>query len=346
MKLSDFDFSLPEDRIALRPVSPRHMSRLYVCDGQVRHHARFADLATYLRPGDHLVFNDTKVIPARLFGQRRRGEAVAKVEITLSQPVGSSTWEALAKPSRKLAPGDVIQFGPLLAATVVDMLGEGRVILDLAAEGLDVMEALSRTGVMPLPPYIASRRPADAADMDDYQTVFARETGAIAAPTASLHFDEVVLKALRARDIGHSFVTLHVGLGTFLPVKVDNIAEHRMHAEEGAVSEDSAAAINQARAAGGRIIPVGTTALRLIETATDDAGRISAWRGDTDIFIAPGYVFRMADGLITNFHLPQSTLMMLVSALMGRERIMDIYQDAIARDYRFFSYGDGSLLIP
>ncbi len=344
MQLSDFDFELDERLIALRPLAHRSASRLLVQDGEIRHHAHASDLCDFLKPGDLLVFNDTRVLPARLFGTRTRGEAQAKIEITLTSDLGE-TWEAMAKPLRKLKEGEVISFGPDLEAEVVAKTDEGRVRLKFPMTGPAFFEALAKTGVMPLPPYIAAKRPADEKDNESYQPVFAKRTGAIAAPTASLHFDEALLGALKEKGILSTFVTLHVGIGTFLPVKAERIEDHVMHAEWGEVTKAAAQAITQAKEAGGRIIPVGTTALRLIETAAQ-SGKITEWSGDTDIFITPGYAFQIANGLMTNFHLPKSTLMMLVSAFMGADVIKDIYQDAIAREYRFFSYGDASLLLP
>jgi len=354
MHLSDFDFDLPEDLIATRPVRPRPAARLLVAQGaglvppalEDRH---VSDLTGILRTGDRLILNNTRVIPARLHGRRQRGEAgtgaEAGVEVTLLRPRPDGDWEALAKPLRKLAPGDRLTFPPGLSASVVKRL-ETLVVLrfDQTGEAFDV--ALAQAGTMPLPPYIEARRKADAQDMEDYQTVFARTPGAVAAPTASLHFDDALLAELRAKGIATTEVTLHVGAGTFLPVKVDDVTTHRMHAEWGDVSARAAKEIMETRAAGGRIIPVGTTALRLIESAATAPGQIAAWRGETDIFIYPGYEFRLTDALMTNFHLPKSTLMMLVSALMGRDTIMSIYAHAIEKRYRFFSYGDASLLLP
>lgn len=346
MKLTDFDFDLPEDRIALRPMMPRGAAKLLVQDGAARHHVQVADLPKFLRDGDLLIFNDTKVLPARLEGLRHRGDITAKVEITLIKEDAPGAWMALARPARKLKAGDRIAFPGGLSAQVSRDPEAGQVPLAFDRTGAAFMEALAEAGVMPLPPYIASKRAADAQDAQDYQPIFARHDGAIAAPTASLHFDRALLDAVAAAGVGHAFVTLHVGIGTFLPVKVDHIADHVMHAEWGEVSAATAAQINETRAKGGRIIAVGTTALRLLETAVDEGGHVQPYRDQTDIFITPGYRFKAIDGLITNFHLPQSTLLMLVAALIGMERMRDIYADAIAREYRFFSYGDGSLLIP
>jgi len=348
MKLSDFDFDLPEDLIATRPASPRSSARLLHAAGTVLRDAHVFDLPQILRPGDHLVLNDTRVIPARLFGTRRRegaaGDAVARIEATLMEPTAEGHWTALIRPLKKLREGEEIRFSDALSARLIGRRdGAGILAFNLTGEDFDA--ELNRAGAMPLPPYIAGKRPADDRDKTDYQTVWAKRDGAVAAPTASLHFDASLLEALRARGIGMTHVTLHVGAGTFLPVKVDDVRDHKMHAEWGQITEAAAAEINAARAAGGRIIPVGTTAMRLIESAANETG-LSAWEGPTDIFITPGFRFRISDGLMTNFHLPRSTLMMLVSALMGVEEIRRIYAHAIAERYRFFSYGDSSLLLP
>ena len=349
MKLSDFDFDLPDELIATRPARPRSSARLLVAKGDAITDAVVRDLGDWLAPGDRLILNDTAVIPARLSGVRRRdgaaGATEAKIEVTLLEPGGDGAWSAMIKPLKKVREGEVIVFGAGLEAELVAKAeGQGRLRFNL--EGDDFDAALNAAGAMPLPPYIAARRKADARDRDDYQTVWARNPGAVAAPTASLHFDEQLLARLEARGVGFTHVTLHVGAGTFLPVKVEDVTTHRMHAEWGEVSAQAAAEIAATRAAGGRVIPVGTTALRLIETAARETGAVVPWRGETDIFIYPGFAFRASDALMTNFHLPKSTLMMLVSALMGRERVMAIYAHAIAARYRFFSYGDASLLIP
>ncbi len=349
MKLSDFDFNLPEELIATRPVRPRPAARLLLAESDAMSDRHVADLPDILRPGDLLVINTTKVIPARLTGLRTRqsaqGTVQAKVEITLTEPLPGGTWRALAKPLRKLAQGEVIVFSQGFEAEVIERSAEDVVLrFNLGNDAFDA--ALDAAGQMPLPPYIARRRAADAQDRTDYQTVFARTPGAVAAPTASLHFDEGLLAELGARGVRFAEVTLHVGAGTFLPVKVDDIRDHKMHAEWGQIDAQAADAIMATRAAGGRVIAVGTTALRLIETAATQQGQIAPWTGKTDIFITPGYRFRIADGLMTNFHLPKSTLMMLVSALMGPERVRAIYAHAIAQRYRFFSYGDASLLLP
>jgi S-adenosylmethionine:tRNA ribosyltransferase-isomerase len=350
LTLADFDFALPDALIATRPASPRSSARLLVAEGAQPIRDRIVtDLVDELRPGDRLVLNNTKVIPARLFGTRSRvsaqGPVTAKVEVTLTEPAHQGGWWALAKPLRKVAEGEQVIFSDRLSAHVAEKATD-RLRLEFNLTGEDFDAALAEAGAMPLPPYIAGKRPADARDKDDYQTVFARHSGAVAAPTASLHFDATLLEALVNRGVQMSFVTLHVGAGTFLPVKVEDVTTHKMHTEWGEIPAHSAAEINATRAAGGRIIPVGTTALRLIETAAAPDGTLSAWQGDTEIFIYPGYCFRVTDALMTNFHLPKSTLMMLVSALMGRDRIMEIYAHAVSENYRFFSYGDSSLLIP
>ncbi|ABN76727.1 tRNA preQ1(34) S-adenosylmethionine ribosyltransferase-isomerase QueA [Cereibacter sphaeroides] len=344
MQLSDFDFDLPERLIATRPARPRTAARLLLAEGDRIEDRHVRDLVGIFRPGDRLVLNNTRVIPARLTGTRTRGEAEARVEVTLMEPAAAGGWRAMAKPLRKLKPGETIRFSDALSAEVAEK-GETdlRLVFDRAGAAFDA--ALAEAGAMPLPPYIAARRAPDAQDDEDYQTVFARHAGAVAAPTASLHFDRPLLEALAARSVGFTEVTLHVGAGTFLPVKVEDVTTHRMHAEWGEVTEAAAAEIAATKAAGGRVIPVGTTALRLIESAAA-SGAIRPWRGETDIFIYPGYRFRVTDALMTNFHLPKSTLLMLVSALMGQERIRAIYDHAVRHDYRFFSYGDASLLIP
>ncbi len=348
-RLEDYDFDLPEELIATRPVHPRRAARLLVAEGERIDDRHFTDLPALLRPGDHLVFNDTRVLAARLSGERHRpsrdGSGVARIELMLDQALPDGRWRALARPMKRLREGDVITFRGGLEARV-ERRAADHVVVALATGGRDLEAALAAAGEIPLPPYIARRRAPDAADLTDYQTVFARRPGAVAAPTAALHFDDALLAALAARGVSWSFVTLHVGAGTFLPVKTDDIAAHRMHAERGEIGAEAAEAINAARAAGGRVIPVGTTALRLLETAAREDGTLAPWRGSTDIFIRPGYRFRATDALITNFHLPRSTLMMLVAALMGLERIRRIYAHAVAERYRFFSYGDGCLLIP
>ena len=343
MKLSDFDFDLPESLIATRPAKPRSSARLLLAEGDQITDLRVSDLVDVFQPGDRLVLNNTKVIPARLTGHRQRGEARAKIEVTLLEPADKG-WRAMAKPLRKVNPGEVIEFAPGFTAEVAEKTETDlRLVFSVAGDDFDA--ALAAAGAMPLPPYIAAKRAPDAQDAEDYQTVFARHSGAVAAPTASLHFDADLLTALAAKGVSFTEVTLHVGAGTFLPVKVEDVTTHKMHAEWGQVSAKAAQEIAETKAKGGRVIPVGTTALRLIETAAR-AGQIAAFEGPTDIFIYPGFRFHVADALMTNFHLPKSTLMMLVSALMGKERIDRIYAHAISNGYRFFSYGDASLLIP
>ena len=354
MELDDFDFDLPEALIATRPVVPRTAARMLLVHGDAMRDLHVTDLPGLLRPGDRLVLNNTRVIPARLSGVRRRAgieragpqaEAGARIEVTLMQPAPDGAWTALARPLKKLRAGDVIVFSNRLSAEV-ETRDDTCAHLRFNLTGDDFDAALAGAGAMPLPPYISSRRAADDRDLVDYQTVFARHPGAVAAPTASLHFDQALLAAVAAAGVGLTEVTLHVGAGTFLPVKVRDVTSHKMHAEWGDVSPRAAGEINATRAAGGRVIAVGTTALRLIETAADADGRVQPRRGTTDIFIYPGYRFRVTDGLMTNFHLPRSTLMMLVSALMGTERMHAAYDHAIQAGYRFFSYGDSSLLLP
>ncbi len=349
MRLSDFDFDLPEHLIATRPAKPRSSSRLLVATPNEITDSRSIELPDFLRSGDRLVLNDTKVIPARLSGIRRRhsnqGATEARIEVTLLEPRADRTWSALLKPLKKVKDGEKLIFDEDFSATV-EGRSDGTAALRFNLAGDDFDAALANAGAMPLPPYIESLRRSDAQDNEDYQTIWARNSGAVAAPTASLHFDEELMEALKARGIDVTFVTLHVGAGTFLPVKVDDISEHQMHAERGEISQDAADALNATRAAGGRIVPVGTTALRLIETVADQDGNVRAWVGATDIFITPGYRFKIADALMTNFHLPKSTLMMLVSAFMGVDRMRKIYAHALKSEYRFFSYGDASLLMP
>lgn len=349
MKLSDFDFELPEDLIATRPANPRTSARLLVANGNELQDLTVSDLPDILRAGDRLVLNDTKVIPARLFGLRHRdsaqGAVAAKIEVTLLEPQADGCWMALVKPLKKLKIGEDVVFSDDLSARLIDKV-EGTATLEFNLTGDDFDAALAQSGAMPLPPYIAAKRPADAQDHHDYQTVFARHKGAVAAPTASLHFDTDLLAEIASVGVSFSHVTLHVGAGTFLPVKVDDVSQHKMHSEWGEVSQQAADEVNATHQAGGRVIPVGTTALRLIESAATLQGQLQPWRGTTDIFIRPGYRFQVADALMTNFHLPKSTLMMLVSAMMGSEPVREIYRHAIAKGYRFFSYGDASILFP
>lgn len=348
MKLSDFDFDLPETLIATRPAKPRSSARMLVCDGGAIHDQVAIDLPDWLRPGDRLVLNDTKVIPARLFGERPRlgaeGPTRAKMDVTLLEPRADGTWAALLKPLKKIREGEVIEFSAALSATL-EAKEDGQAHLRFNLSGDDFDAALAEAGAMPLPPYIAAKRAADEQDKEDYQTLWAKNAGAVAAPTASLHFDEALMAALEVRGVRFTHVTLHVGAGTFLPVKVEDVTTHKMHAEWGQVSEAAAEEMRATKAAGGRVIPVGTTALRLIESAAR-GGQIAAWEGETDIFIYPGFQFNVTDALMTNFHLPKSTLLMLVSALMGKEVMDQVYAHAVAEGYRFFSYGDASLLIP
>jgi S-adenosylmethionine:tRNA ribosyltransferase-isomerase len=354
MHVADFDFELPEERIALRPASPRESARLLLVEpGQPIGDLHVRDLPGLLRAGDILVFNDTRVIPARLDGLRRRDESVIRVEATLHKRLSPSTWTAFMRPGKKLAAGDRLTFGHdadraclagALDATVTAKGEGGEVTLafDLAGPDLDI--AIAEHGAMPLPPYIAARRAQDEQDRADYQTIYAREDGSVAAPTAGLHFTPALLAQLEAAGVSTAFVTLHVGAGTFLPVKVDDLADHRMHAEWGEVSATVADRLNEVRAAGGRIICVGTTSLRLLESATGEDGIVRPFMDDTAIFITPGYRFRAADGLMTNFHLPKSTLFMLVSAFAGLSTMRAAYAHAVADGYRFYSYGDTSLL--
>ena len=341
MRVDLFDFELPPERIALRPAVPRDSARLLAVGPDTLEDRSVKDLPSLLRLGDVLVFNDTRVIPAQLEG--RRGEA--RVGATLQKREGPRSWRAFVRNAKRVRDGDRIDFGAGVAAIASDREEDGSLLLSF--EGEEPVELLlERAGRMPLPPYIAGRREADAHDADDYQTMFAREAGAVAAPTAALHFTPGLMEALGEAGIGHETLTLHVGAGTFLPVKADDTADHRMHSEWGRIDEATADRLNGARAAGGRIIAVGTTSLRLLESAANESGRIGAFEGDTAIFITPGYRFRAVDGLLTNFHLPRSTLFMLVSALMGRERMLEAYDHAIRSGYRFYSYGDASLLLP
>jgi S-adenosylmethionine:tRNA ribosyltransferase-isomerase len=341
MRVDLFDFELPQDRIALRPARPRDSARLLLVDGGEISDRQMLDLPGLLRPGDVLVFNDTKVIPAQLEG--RRGEA--SIGATLHKREGPREWQAFLRNAKRARVGDSIDFGAGVAASVVEKSEDGSALLHFAGDE-PVELLLERAGRMPLPPYIASKRPADEADRADYQTMFAKAEGAVAAPTAALHFTPRLLEALDARGVKRETLTLHVGAGTFLPVKADDTEQHKMHAEWGRIDRATAERLNAARAAGGRLICVGTTSLRLIESAAGDDGIIRPFEGDTAIFITPGYRFKAIDGLITNFHLPRSTLFMLVSALMGLDVMKSVYAHAIAEGYRFYSYGDSSLLLP
>ena len=341
MKVADFDFELPPERIALRPARPRDSARLLLVQGETISDRAVLDLPQLLRPGDLLVFNDTKVIPAQLEGTR--GEA--SIGATLHKREGPREWSAFLRNAKRARVGNTIDFGDGVHASVAEKADDGSALLHFHGEE-PVELLLERAGRMPLPPYIASRRPTDEADRSDYQTMFAREKGAVAAPTAALHFTERLIAALDERGVKRETLTLHVGAGTFLPVKSNTVAEHRMHAEWGRIDGATAARLNAARAGGGRLIAVGTTSLRLLESAADENGAIHPFEGDTAIFITPGYRFKAVDGLVTNFHLPKSTLFMLVSALMGLEVMKAAYAHAIAEDYRFYSYGDSSLLLP
>jgi S-adenosylmethionine:tRNA ribosyltransferase-isomerase len=341
MRVDLFDFDLPQDRIALRPARPRDSARLMLVEADAISDRTVLDLPDLLRPGDVLLFNDTKVIPAQLEG--RRGSA--RVGVTLHKRAGPRSWWAFVRNAKRLRPGDRIAFEGAVTAIAAERAGDGSVLVEF--EGGEPVELLiERAGRMPLPPYIASKRPADEADREDYQTVFAREEGAVAAPTAALHFTDRLLRALDDRGVLRETLTLHVGAGTFLPVKVDDTEGHKMHSEWGKIDAATAGRLNAARDAGGRLIAVGTTSLRLVESAADEQGVIHSFEGDTAIFITPGYRFRAVDGLMTNFHLPRSTLFMLVSALMGLDVMKRVYAHAIEHGYRFYSYGDSSLLLP
>ena len=350
MLLSDFDFELPEELIAIRPASPRSSARLLMARGDKIDDRLVSDLPKFLKPGDRLVLNDTKVLPVRMSGVRNRlfdGNKIASanIEVTLLTKKKQRTWDALIKPLRRMKLGEKIIFDKSFHAKLIDKT-DGQAVLQFNIEGTEFMKRLENLGIMPLPPYIASKRPADERDNVDYQSVFARNSGSVAAPTASLHFDHDLLAEIDKIGVETSFVTLHVGAGTFMPVKDEDIKNHKMHSEFGHISQETADEIKKTQKNGGRIIPVGTTALRLLETAAQSDGTLSEWYGETDIFIYPGYKFKVADGLMTNFHLPKSTLIMLVSALMGKETIETIYNHAIKHRYKFFSYGDSSLLFP
>ena len=356
MRVDLFDFELPEERIALRPARPRDAARLLVVKPDAPFGDRHVrDLPALLRAGDVLVLNDTKVIPAELHGERTRDGSAAGISVTLHKRIDPSRWRALARGAKKLAAGDRVRFGALndaacliagLDATVEEKgeAGEVTLVFDLAGVVLD--EAIAAIGHVPLPPYIAGKRAEDSEDRRDYQTVYAAQEGAVAAPTAGLHFTEALFARVKDAGVGWRTLTLHGGAGTFLPVKTDETAEHRMHAEWGTIPGETADALNAARAAGGRIVAVGTTSLRLLESAADEDGTVRPFAGEPSIFITPGYRFRTVDLLMTNFHLPRSTLFMLVSAFAGRERMLAAYAHAMAAGYRFYSYGDASLLWP
>jgi len=341
MRVDLFAFDLPADRIALRPVRPRDVARMLLVEGERISDRQVLDLPSILRPGDVLVFNDTRVIPAQLEG--RRGDA--SIGATLHKREGLREWWAFVRNAKRVRDGDLIEFGGGVRASAVRRDETGAILL--AFHGEEPVEVLlERAGRMPLPPYIASKREADATDREDYQTIFAREKGAVAAPTAALHFTDRLLAMLDERGVRRETLTLHVGAGTFLPVKADDTADHKMHSEWGRIDQATAERLNRARAEGGRLIAVGTTSLRLLESAATDDGCVKPFEGDTAIFITPGYRFRAVDGLMTNFHLPKSTLFMLVSALMGLDVMKSAYEHAIAEKYRFYSYGDASLLLP
>ena len=341
MRVGLFDFDLPADRIALRPARPRDSARMLLVEGSEVADRTVTDLPQLLRRGDVLIFNDTKVIPAQLEGLR--GEA--RIGATLHQREGPRRWRAFVRNARRIKTGDTIDFGAGVAATVIEKGDDGAILLHFEGDE-QVEQLLARAGRMPLPPYIASRRPTDAEDEADYQTIFAREEGAVAAPTAALHFTRALIEALDAAGIGRETLTLHVGAGTFLPVKADDTTDHKMHSEWGRIDAATAQRLNAALAAGGRLIAVGTTSLRLIESAADEDGTIYPFEGDTAIFITPGYRFKAVDGLVTNFHLPRSTLFMLVASLIGLDVMKSAYEHAIREGYRFYSYGDASLLLP
>ena len=347
MKTRDFDYELPSDRIALEPADPKETARLLVVmGGQLKDH-HIGDLPDLLRPGDVLVLNDTKVIPARLSGTRPprqpNGQA-ASIEVTLHKANGGLEWTAFAKPAKRLAPNDVIRFSANLSATVKGKRDGGEVTLMFDGGATDLMSRLHHAGTMPLPPYIASKRPPNESDLGKYQTAYARVEGAVAAPTAGLHFSDAMLDSLRRMGVEFAFLTLHVGAGTFLPVKVDDVADHQMHSEWGELNAETADLLNAARRQGRRLIAVGTTSLRLLETAVDREGQFVPFHGETDIFITPGYKLKSADLLMTNFHLPKSTLLMLIYTFGGIEQMKQAYDHAIKNNYRFYSYGDACLI--
>jgi S-adenosylmethionine:tRNA ribosyltransferase-isomerase len=346
MRVDLFDFDLPPERIALRPARPRDAARMLVVEGDQPFADRTVrDLPHLLRAGDVLVFNDTRVIPAQLEGRRGPEESGAKIGATLHKRIDLRRWQAFVRNAKRLRAGDRIDFAQGVAAIAEERHADGSFTLAFCGnESVELL--LERAGTMPLPPYIAGKRATDEQDREDYQTLFAREDGAVAAPTAALHFTPELLSGLDEAGIGRETLTLHVGAGTFLPVKAEDTEAHQMHSEWGRIDAATANRLNAARAAGGRLIAVGTTSLRLLESAADESGAIHPFEGDTAIFITPGYRFRAIDGLMTNFHLPKSTLFMLVSALMGLGRMQAAYAHAIAEEYRFYSYGDSSLLLP
>lgn len=342
MRVTEFDFTLPKDLIAQHPAVPRESARLLGIEPNGLHDHRILDLPDLLQPGDLLVFNDTRVIPTRLIA--RRGEA--KIDVTLHQPIDDLSWRAFAKPARKCRLGDRLVMGPGFDAEVIGRGDHGEISLRFSLEGRSLIEALKHFGLMPLPPYIKRSEAGNGTDHQDYQTLFAEHDGAVAAPTASLHFTEALMARLDRRGVRHAFVTLHVGAGTFLPVRVDDTEEHRMHAERFVLGKETVEAIDSTRARGGKVIAVGTTVLRTLEANAAINGRLSPEQGETRLFITPGYRFQVVDRLLTNFHLPCSTLFMLVAAFSGLDRMRAAYAHAVERRYRFFSYGDACLLTP
>jgi len=345
MKLSDFNFSLPDKLIAYRPRSPRSSSRLMYSNKGKISDLHVSDLSNILNQNDLLVLNDTKVFHARLFGKRIRDGSCARIEVTLLKEEVDGAWSSLIKPLRKIKLDEVVSFEGGLSATLVGKQN-GQGLLKFNVDRVMLYSILSVIGAVPLPPYIERKRKADDQDKLDYQTIFAKKIGAVAAPTASLHFDELMMCKLSERGVRIAFVTLHVGAGTFLPVKVENVKNHKMHSEWGEINNETVGLIRETKSRGGRVIPIGTTSLRLIEAAAQKSGNIEVWSGDTDIFIYPGFDFKVADALMTNFHLPGSTLLMLVSAFVGQAKAREIYEYAIQEKYRFFSYGDASFLVP
>lgn len=343
MRTDTFDFELPQECIAQQPVSPRDAARLLEVLPDTLHDRRIAELPNILRSGDLLVLNNTRVIPTRLRGLRRE----TRIEVTLHKRLANDRWLAFARPSRKLRPGDRIEFGPGFSAELLEKREGGEILVKLTSATGEPIEAIYAFGEMPLPPYIRRSQEEDSAnDPANYQTIYGSQEGAVAAPTAGLHFTEPLFEALQGKGIRKTFVTLHVGAGTFLPIKADRIEDHIMHSEFGILSADSADVINETKRSGGRVIAVGSTSLRLIETAADQDGNLSAFEGDTDLFISPGYRFKAVDLFLTNFHLPRSTLFILVSAFSGTERMKTAYAHAISSGYRFYSYGDCCLLYP
>jgi S-adenosylmethionine:tRNA ribosyltransferase-isomerase len=352
MRVDDFDFDLPNDRVALRPAVPREDARMLVVSPECSvpySDVTVGQLPNFLRPGDCLVVNDTRVLPARLMGTRQRGDSIARIEATLHKRFGIQAWWAFVRPSKKLAVGETVQFkrqsnGPMLLGTVLEKSDAGEVLFQFDVSDRALDQTVEAVGVMPLPPYIAAKRAEDAKDESDYQTIFAHKTGAVAAPTAGLHFTPALLNAISVAGVSIVHVTLHVGAGTFLPVKVEDTENHKMHAEWGEISVETAKILNETKARGGRVVAVGTTSLRVLETSVRNDGSFVAWSGDTSIFITPGFRFRAVDILMTNFHLPRSTLFMLVSAFSGLDTMLKAYKHAMDTGYRFYSYGDACLL--